>query len=695
MKKAAHAAAFFCLKMINYLACKFTKQTLSNLVKECFGADFPFVFDKKQINYIVRYLSDLGAESVLLEKEYLDKDYLEDHARYYVKCYNNNGQRCARLHFFSKKDIGHQYIDNLLAGGTFHAGKPNDAYIELKESYLGFIVIKPLPKTFIGKTCLKRYSKLHDGKDRRISLYRDYKVDLFGLSLNVESIAFQEQDRVVSACATTAIWSALQAITWRDNHEIPACSEITTSALNHIDNSTNSFPNNGLTNKQIMRALDVEGLRHHSELLNEVPPEDFLATVRGYIDSKFPLILGVHVFEERSSKTPHNQGHAITILGYVNDPGEPSIYVHDDRFGPFARAKVVSALPDGRWGLALQRKIENSNECIQDEILVPDILIIPVYKKVRIPFSTIRNTCRLLVEQMNTAAKTSVTANNISESLGSKSPFDAYSYQIHLETISEIRKNLIESEPTSTDINSTDRTERIQFLSGNYARFQWVATFYFDKSIALRMLFDATEIPQGNALSAVLIDNKTLADPLVKTISKLANGYGGNLAPIHDHFYSSVLRHFRKYPESHESHLDMFYGPPRAPEYLKPDEFPNGQIVRNSTAIIFYEPSTTPLSSHFEENENKILWAIGEDGGLILGIENANIGHPSLTGFKPARISGELNKEGENWIANPFSGRYSGGYTNDQKRVFLENAILKMKSFFPKDHFKKQNYKDR
>ena len=53
--------------MISYLVSKLAKGELSNLVKECFGTDFPDIFKKPQIDYIYRYLTDLDAKSVLLE----------------------------------------------------------------------------------------------------------------------------------------------------------------------------------------------------------------------------------------------------------------------------------------------------------------------------------------------------------------------------------------------------------------------------------------------------------------------------------------------------------------------------------------------------------------------------------------------------------------------------------------------------
>lgn len=137
--------------MIPYLVSRFDKSTLSNLVKESFGSNFPDIFQKKQIDYIYRYLKDLGAKSILLEFEYIDRDFLEDYSRYYVKRFSNNGNKCARLHFFTS-EIQHTSINDALTNTS-----ASPAIAELQNNYLGFVVVKPLPKTFIGKTCLKRY----------------------------------------------------------------------------------------------------------------------------------------------------------------------------------------------------------------------------------------------------------------------------------------------------------------------------------------------------------------------------------------------------------------------------------------------------------------------------------------------------------------------------------------------------------
>jgi hypothetical protein len=71
---------------------------------------------------------------------------------------------------------------------------------------------------------------------------------------------------------------------------------------------------------------------------------------------------------------------------------------------------------------------------------------------------------------------------------------------------------------------------------------------------------------------------------------------------------------------------------------------------------------------------------------LLMGQELESRGHPSLTGFKPARIAGELRASGSKcWVLNSKSGRYSGDYNNSEE--LLENACRRFSGLFPGESF--------
>jgi hypothetical protein len=300
----------------------------------------------------------------------------------------------------------HSEFDKVLDEGT------SEILEKITSSYLGFVVIKPIPKTYIGKTCLKVYDEILSNPLKSV-ITRPYLVNLFGIKLEVSSIAFQEQDKVLSACATTAIWAALHAVKNKNIRDIPSSSEITLAAINYINNSSNTFPNDGLTNKQILRALDTERLRHHlfdvGSIFHEEDAQDrFFKIIKTYIDSGVPVILGAEVYEKREGKLLHLDGHAVAIVGYKRDGNDMALYIHDDRIGPFARAKIGAvrdfigddslSSDSPSWCVALQEKDDSMNWRSSEQVLKPESLIVPTDKKVRIPAQFIKNTCRLMVD---------------------------------------------------------------------------------------------------------------------------------------------------------------------------------------------------------------------------------------------------------------------------------------------------------
>ncbi len=56
-----------------------------------------------QVDYVRCYLDDLGAEAVLEEPSYFDRDYLSEFAAFYSTSARGYPNRCRRLHFFSER----------------------------------------------------------------------------------------------------------------------------------------------------------------------------------------------------------------------------------------------------------------------------------------------------------------------------------------------------------------------------------------------------------------------------------------------------------------------------------------------------------------------------------------------------------------------------------------------------------------
>src|SRR5262245_14256137 len=127
--------------------CQFSQEALFSALsnKRCPPS---MVAENKRALYLNEYLRDLGASTIIVEAEYTDRDYLDDFASYYVRCFQNYNRRCKRLHFFAIS-INREEFLKIIRGES----RGDD----LAQSYLGFIVARPLPVAIIGRTILKTY----------------------------------------------------------------------------------------------------------------------------------------------------------------------------------------------------------------------------------------------------------------------------------------------------------------------------------------------------------------------------------------------------------------------------------------------------------------------------------------------------------------------------------------------------------
>lgn len=233
-----------------------------------------------------------------MEQDYVDRDFLDDCAGYYVRCFKNYSRHCSRLHFFNRSFL-QEDLDGLLCGaGTL-------SWEELKESYLGFIVIKPLPRCVFGRTCLKTYST--NGTGRSYPICRNYVANLLGTGFTIQSPAFQEQVRSAAACATREV--GLEPL-----------------------------------------IVDLQGQKSLKTFIMQ-------AVLYAHLNIGMPVLLGFSL-----PKVTH---HAVTITEYrllqapCPNPYEKrllfrcsridKIYVHDDQIGPFARMALSSEF-SVEWG---------------------------------------------------------------------------------------------------------------------------------------------------------------------------------------------------------------------------------------------------------------------------------------------------------------------------------------------------------
>jgi hypothetical protein len=348
------------------------------------------------------------------------------------------------------------------------------------------MVVKPIPNTVIGLTVLKNYNSVNSLSDRNFWGLRKYHVHFFGKKIKLESLAFQEQDSVLAACATTAIWTMLHKASLDFHTVLKSPNQITKDAGNVAPDGSRLFPNKGLDVSQICQAILNSGLV--TELVQpDLPPEDLdngpyvsnaftKNIINAYSLLGIPIILVIEVPGQEK-----NGGHAIAVSGYKQLPvaaldPDPEIrlvannieklYAHDDQFGPFVRVtfknecdlvtKWTECDPEGR-----PTRVTN--------------IIVPVYPKVRIAYKDIENIVTGLDAILSVFFNTRIRYDLV--------------WDIKL-MLSETFKSNIRSSPLPDK-------EKIALITTSMPKYLWLCTCYIGDTPVFLFTFDATDVVNG------------------------------------------------------------------------------------------------------------------------------------------------------------------------------------------------------
>lgn len=349
------------------------------------------VLNKPQINFIEDHLHALGAKTIVVETGYIDHDFVEDYSFYYSRCFRSYKPRCARFHCFEKK-YDKEFIESVILD------EDSNSENELNKSYLGFVIIRPLVDTIIGRTCMI------PSKDDVISNYFhakcEIKVSFFGIALSVKCMPFQEQDSMVAACATTALWSALNVTGRLFCHSIMTPSRITLTAKERGVSLYRALPNrDGLSINEMAytirrMGLDVVCVDVLPTLTTKRKKSIILGNVFSYLTLGIPVIIVGRIKKANSSIPPAM--HAVVANGfdYFDDNELKShgvdkdadlrrmtagwigrIYVCDDRIGPYTSLHVESSSP---------HLITRDNEVFDVKYL-----LIPLNDKIRVSYDEV------------------------------------------------------------------------------------------------------------------------------------------------------------------------------------------------------------------------------------------------------------------------------------------------------------------
>ena len=494
------------------------------------------VKSKNHFRYLRTYLGDpeINAKTIVIEENYISKDFLYDYASYYSLCFDKYDSRCKRVHFFAL-DFNAETFERMLQGHRIEQDIPG--------SYLGFIVVKPIPYTIIGYTLLKVYS--NSPSHRHFWGTKIYEVHLYGWKLKVESLAFQEQDTVLAACATTAIWTMLNKAAEYRLALLKSPNEITKDSGVLSNDGSRLFPNKGLDIRQICQAI------YQSGLVTEVLQADLILP-----DNSPPQPKPLHPFKKAISKTylkkilnayssigiplilvigvpngPSYGLHAISVSGFKQTPPAPvttttqisyysdsieKFYAHDDQWGPFVRIE---------WHNEFEIITEWNHTTRRTYVLQ---IVIPTFPKIRISYHDIE----IIVLGLDRILTTTFGLKTIHDLV----------WDIKIDYSEKYKQEIIDLDPAVFP-------NKLKHLQKQLPKYVWIATCYIADKTAFKFIFDATGLSQAMlGLDAVSFLPQEITDQLIIFLD--ANQTNATLVNVFGHsadeaYYQFLLRSLR------------------------------------------------------------------------------------------------------------------------------------------------------
>lgn len=299
------------------------------------------VLNNSPAQAILQHIQNLNCKSVILEKNYVSKDFLEGYGEFYSKRFKPYESRCTRIHFFGCEVIEEDLVD----------------LVSKKKEYLGYVTMHPTPAFNIGKTVL--LPLIADSNSDFVVGKIPSAVNLSGSSLQVIGVPFMQQDQQVGACATACLWIALQCLSEKFGTRDLSPAEITRCATRYDVTPGRAIPSPGLTSGQICQAIREAGFEPEVfDCISSRSRSETKALIYRYIESELPVILGIINLHS-------GVRHAIVAIGhsYASNPtphrlpvpGSPgreyistaewigeTLYVNDDRLGPYRKLTIWS-----------------------------------------------------------------------------------------------------------------------------------------------------------------------------------------------------------------------------------------------------------------------------------------------------------------------------------------------------------------
>ena len=266
---------------------------------------------------------EVGA--VLVEHDYIDKDYRSTFYNYYAKMGRPYRSDCVRIHFFDRE------VD--YCASPLDLKGPDDW---LDYRYFGFVVLRPTIEHTLGRSVLS--PRIRIGARGNV-IQSHHKVHLLGQTLMARGFPSMSQPADIAVCAHVSCWAILRHYSEQySQHQELLVHDVTRLAKPFDPGGLT--PSLGLTVYEAERIFQAAGCypfmvvkKLEEDTNGDDQDTSFYAQLLSYLESGFPLFVALE-----------NEGHAIVIAGY--SWLEPSRGVSGDNSHVWSQVEDLLAVDD-------------------------------------------------------------------------------------------------------------------------------------------------------------------------------------------------------------------------------------------------------------------------------------------------------------------------------------------------------------
>lgn len=298
-----------------------------------------------------------AVKAVLVEEDYVDKDYRSTFYNYYAKKGRNYRSDCVRLHFFSDLvSFDETTFDLVSASG------------QLTSHYYGFMVLRPTLVSTIGRSVfspdIRKGAKGH-------AIQGEHQTNVLGRQLSVLGFPSMDQHTDVAVCAHAACWAILR-------HYSASGRQYREFLVHEINRLGQTFdlgglvPAGGLDVNEAERVLRAAGAYPLVVSKGLADDGSFYRQLLAYIESGFPLFVEIPDCE-----------HAVVAVGHSWSTKKPKATAPIPRTA-WDQVESLLLVDDNRLPYLSLDRAAGSAECAY-KISSLERFIVPLPEKIFYP----------------------------------------------------------------------------------------------------------------------------------------------------------------------------------------------------------------------------------------------------------------------------------------------------------------------